>query len=40
MGESLSPKIRSQFSGVIDEIRVYDKALTEDYIRQFNKLTQ
>jgi hypothetical protein len=40
MGECLSPYKPSPFAGVIDEIRVYDKALTADYIRQFNKLTQ
>ena len=40
MGTCFSSYRPSPFAGVIDEIRVYDKALTVDYIRQFNKLTQ
>ena len=34
------PSLPFSFNGVIDEVREYSKALSGDYIRQFNKLTQ
>ena len=39
-GAGLFDRQRSFFNGVIDEIRIYQKTLSSDYILQFNKLKE